>query len=110
MPKPKRYTVSDGKLVLVLEVAEEGGYIVSSPFNPDVLTQAETIEEAFENARDLIALFREDRASMRGVKPPATAKSRTRFVSAMPKRHSAAAKSGPKSVKKSHTKQQPNPA
>lgn len=62
MAKAKRYTVSDGKLVLVLEVAEEGGYIVTSPFNPDVLTQAESLEEAFENARDVIALFHEDRA------------------------------------------------
>ena len=44
-------------LVLRLEPAEEGGYVVTSPFNPDVLTQAETLEEAFENARDVIALF-----------------------------------------------------
>src|SRR5262245_36939837 len=63
MAKVKRYTVDDGKLVLTLEVAEEGGYIVTSPSNPDVLTQAETLEEAFENARDVIALFKEERAS-----------------------------------------------
>ena len=48
----KRYTVSDGKLVLNLEEAEEGGYIVTSPLNPELITQAETIEEAFANARD----------------------------------------------------------
>ena len=60
MAKPKRYLVSDGKLTLTLEVAEEGGYIVTSPNNPNVLTQAETLEEAFENARDVIALFKED--------------------------------------------------
>ena len=71
MPKPKRYTVSDGKLVLTLEVAEEGGYIVTSPLNPEVLTQAETIEEAFENARDVISLFNEERASAKKAKPPA---------------------------------------
>jgi len=63
--KPVRYTVSDGELVLVLEVAEEGGYVVTAPFNPDVLTQAETVEEAFENARDVITLFEEDRAEER---------------------------------------------
>jgi antitoxin HicB len=63
MAKPKRYRVSDGKLVLTLEVAEEGGYVVTSPDNPDVLTQAETLEEAFENARDVIALFKEERTS-----------------------------------------------
>jgi predicted RNase H-like HicB family nuclease len=63
--KRVRYTVSDGKLVLVLEPAEEGGYVVTAPLNPDVLTQAETVEEAFENARDVIALFAEDQASER---------------------------------------------
>jgi antitoxin HicB len=48
----KRYTVSDGKMVLTLEEAEEGGYIVTSPLNPELITEAETIEEAFANARD----------------------------------------------------------
>ena len=63
MPKkPTQYTVSDGKLVLTLEVAEEGGYIVTSPLDPDLLTQSETLEEAFENARDLLELLREDRS------------------------------------------------
>ncbi|WP_020475183.1 type II toxin-antitoxin system HicB family antitoxin [Zavarzinella formosa] len=59
--KAKGFTVTDGKLVLLLEPAEEGGYVVTSPFNPDVLTQADTLEEAFENARDVIALFAADR-------------------------------------------------
>jgi predicted RNase H-like HicB family nuclease len=63
--RAKKYTVTDGKLVLVLEVAEEGGYLVTAPFDPDVLTQAETVEEAFEMARDLIALLEEDRAAER---------------------------------------------
>jgi predicted RNase H-like HicB family nuclease len=48
----KRYTISDGKLVLTLEEAEEGGFIVSSPLYPGLWTQAESIPEAFENARD----------------------------------------------------------
>jgi antitoxin HicB len=47
-----RYTISDGKLVLTLESAEEGGYIVTSPLDPELITQAETVEEAFVNARD----------------------------------------------------------
>ena len=47
-----RYTVSDGKLVLTLERAEEGGYVVTSPLDPELITEAETIEEAFANARD----------------------------------------------------------
>ena len=31
----KRYTVSDGKVVLNLEGAEEGGYIVTLLLNPE---------------------------------------------------------------------------
>ncbi|HXD88045.1 MAG TPA: type II toxin-antitoxin system HicB family antitoxin [Urbifossiella sp.] len=52
MAKPIKYTVSDGKLVLTLEVAEEGGFTVTSPFVPGLITEAETLEEAFEMARD----------------------------------------------------------
>ncbi len=48
----KRYTVCDGKLVLNLDAAEEGGYVVTSPFDPELITEAETIEEAFSNAKD----------------------------------------------------------
>lgn len=59
MAKPIKYTVSDGKLVLTLEVCEEGGYCVTSPLNPDVLTQADSLEEAFEMARDAISLLKE---------------------------------------------------
>ena len=50
--KAKTYTVSDGRLVLSLELADEGGYIVTSPLDPELITEAETVEEAFENARD----------------------------------------------------------
>ena len=46
----KRYTVSDGKLALHLEEAEEAGFIVTSPLDPELITQAETIAEAFANA------------------------------------------------------------
>lgn len=60
--KPTKYIVTDGELVLELEVAEEGGYLVSSPFDPDVLTEAETLEEAFEMARDVIQTYKDYRA------------------------------------------------
>jgi hypothetical protein len=33
-----RYTVSDGKLVLHLEAAEEGGYVVTSSLDPELIT------------------------------------------------------------------------
>ena len=60
----KRYTVSDGKFVLSLEDAEEGGYIVTSPLDPELITQAETIEEAFVNARDATKALKQSRAKL----------------------------------------------
>jgi antitoxin HicB len=59
-----RYTVSDGKLVLNLEGAEEGGYVVTSPLDPELVTQAETIEEAFVNARDAASALKKSRAKL----------------------------------------------
>jgi antitoxin HicB len=48
----KQYTVSDGKMMLVLEEAEEGGFVVTSPLDPGLVTQAETLQEAFLMAYD----------------------------------------------------------
>ena len=59
-----RYTVSDGKLVLNLEAAEEGGYVVTSPLDPELVTEAETIEEAFANARDAAQALRQSRTKL----------------------------------------------
>lgn len=59
-----RYTVSDGKLVLNLEPAEEGGYVVTSPLDPELITQAETIEEAFANARDAAQALKQARVKL----------------------------------------------
>jgi antitoxin HicB len=59
-----RYTVSDGKLVLNLEAAEEGGYIVTSPLDPELITEAETVEEAFANARDAARSLKQSRAKL----------------------------------------------
>ena len=54
MPKTaiQRYTVSDGEMVLTLEPDSTGGFVVTSPLDPELVTQAETISEAFEMARD----------------------------------------------------------
>jgi antitoxin HicB len=60
----QRYTVSDGDLVLTLELAEEGGYVVTSPMDPELVTQAETLAEAFENARDAAQALRESRQKL----------------------------------------------
>jgi predicted RNase H-like HicB family nuclease len=61
----KRYNVTDGKIILTLEEAEEGGFVVTSPIDPAVITQAETISEAFENARDAMAVLRAARRDLR---------------------------------------------
>lgn len=46
---------------VVLEPAEEGGFIVTVPALPEVGTQGETFEEAMANAREAIELVIEDR-------------------------------------------------
>lgn len=72
--KIRRFTVSDGEMVLELEPAEEGGYVVTSPFDPELVTEAETIEEAFEMARDAAEGLRKVRAKLFGRRKKATAK------------------------------------
>jgi antitoxin HicB len=59
-----RYTVSDGKLVLTLEEALEGGFVVTSPLDPELITEADTISEAFEMARDAIKSLKHSRSKL----------------------------------------------
>jgi hypothetical protein len=51
----KKYTVSDGKLVLTLQEDERGWFTVTSPTDPAMITQARNIREAFAMARDAFA-------------------------------------------------------
>lgn len=60
----KGYTISDGKLVLQLTEAEEGGYTVTSPLDPELITEADSLSEAFENARDALKSLRRSRAKL----------------------------------------------
>jgi antitoxin HicB len=60
----RAFTVSDGRIVLCLRPAEEGGYTVTSPLEPELVTEAETVEEAFENARDALKALRQSRAKL----------------------------------------------
>ena len=60
----KQYTVSDGKIVLTLQEAQEGGYVVTSPLDPQLITEAETVKEAFENARDALAALAASRRTL----------------------------------------------
>jgi antitoxin HicB len=75
--KPVTYTVTDGKLVLVLETCEEGGYCITCPFDPGLTTEAETLEEAFEMARDAAEALRESRR-MLAESPRPSARRRSR--------------------------------
>ena len=61
---PRSYTVSDGRMVLTLTPAEEGGFVVTSPLDPELVTESETVSEAFEMARDAIRALRGSRAKL----------------------------------------------
>ena len=74
MKKSKHFTVSNGKTVLLLEPAEEGGYVVTSPFDPELVTEAETVEEAFEMARDAAEGLRKSRAKLRRLRQSAASR------------------------------------
>ena len=43
------------KVPLVLAAQPEGGYTVTSPALPELLTEGDTLEEAVENVRDALA-------------------------------------------------------
>ncbi len=61
---PKKYTVTDGTLVLNLE-SDGKWLVVTSPFDPELVTQARTIDDAFAMAYDakkLLDACRADRA------------------------------------------------
>ncbi len=60
--KAKTYVVSDGELVLHLQEAGDGWFAVSTPLDPHVHTQAKSIPEAFEMARDAMEALRQARA------------------------------------------------
>jgi predicted RNase H-like HicB family nuclease len=62
MIDPPTYTISDGELVLHLQDAGDGWFAVSTPLDPHVHTQAKTVPEAFEMARDAMEALRDARA------------------------------------------------
>jgi predicted RNase H-like HicB family nuclease len=44
--------------------AEEGGFVVTSPLEPELITEAETIEEAFRIAQDALRALRTSRVKL----------------------------------------------
>jgi predicted RNase H-like HicB family nuclease len=61
MDEPSTYTISDGELVLHLQDAGDGWFAVSTPLDPHVHTQANTLPEAFDMARDALEALRDAR-------------------------------------------------
>lgn len=57
----KRYQVSDGKLLLTLQPDSDGWFVVTSPIDPAMITEARTIEEAFSQAHDAFAALADSR-------------------------------------------------
>lgn len=47
------------KIPLVLEPQPEGGYTVTSPLLPELVTEGETVEEALANVKDALAAVAE---------------------------------------------------
>lgn len=72
----KAYTVSDGRLMLTLREDEEGWYTVTSPTDPAMITQARTIPEAFEMARDAFAALAASRSDTKRWSKPGRARPR----------------------------------
>jgi hypothetical protein len=70
----KRFIVSDGVMVLTREPAKEGGYMVTSPLDPELITEADSIEEALEMARDATEGLRTARTKLFGHRKKASAK------------------------------------
>jgi hypothetical protein len=60
----RSYLVASGRMVLRLTEAKEGGFVVTSPLDPELVTEAATIAEAFENAADASRMLRQARARL----------------------------------------------
>jgi antitoxin HicB len=67
----RKYTISDGKLLLTLEPDEDGWYVVTSPTDPAMITQARSIPEAFEMAADAFSTLASSRQDLQRWNSPA---------------------------------------
>jgi predicted RNase H-like HicB family nuclease len=62
--RKRTYLVTSGRMVLRLTEAKEGGFVVTSPLDPELVTQAESITEAFDNASDAARMLRQARVKL----------------------------------------------
>ena len=75
MARKQAYTVTDGKLVLELTPDDGDWYCVTAPMHPGVITQAKSIPEAFDMARDAIEVLTRGRKKRFEAQKRAAAKS-----------------------------------
>ena len=59
------------KLPLVLEPQPEGGYVVTCPILPELITEGEDVQEAVHNANDALAAIIEALQDLGRPLPPA---------------------------------------
>ncbi|MEW6286340.1 MAG: type II toxin-antitoxin system HicB family antitoxin [Chloroflexota bacterium] len=58
------------KLPLVLEPQPEGGYVVTCPLLPELITEGETVQDALQNANDALAAIVEALKELHRPLPP----------------------------------------
>ena len=59
------------KLPLVMEPQPEGGYVVTCPLLPELITEGDSVEEAVHNANDALAAIIEAYEDLGKSLPPA---------------------------------------
>jgi len=59
------------KLPLLLEPQPEGGYVVTCPLLPELITEGETVQDALNNANDALAAIVEAFKELKQPLPPA---------------------------------------
>ena len=59
------------KLPLMLEPQPEGGYVVTCPVLPELITEGETVQEAVQNANDALAAILDAFKQLKQPFPPA---------------------------------------
>jgi antitoxin HicB len=60
------------KIPLILEPQPEGGYTVTSPLLPELVTEGDTAQEALENVKDALAAVVEIYEDLGRQLPPST--------------------------------------
>lgn len=59
------------KLPLVLEPQPEGGYVVTCPLLPELITEGDNVQDALQNANDALAAIVEALQELKQPMPPA---------------------------------------